>query len=291
VRFIGLDLAWRDGHPTRVDGRPAAKETGVVVADETGRILDAGWERGIDAVVARVTGHLADARGTGAIIAVDAPLVVHNAPKTMRKCEKEVGRRYGRWGFSAYPSHTGLIWLSGVALRRRLEQLGVSYTQGVLPPAPGDAVMFECYPSTTIVGAEELGYDLAKPRYKTRDPRVPREDGRRMRAEITDELIRRVANLVSADPAFDLGSHPVTAQLIEEPSPETDAAFKHREDLLDAAICSWTAALWHRHGLDRCQVLGLGSPADEDGLVATIVAPARPEQRITSSSPPPSPPS
>lgn len=262
-----------------------------MVADETGRVVDAGWERGIDAVIARVTDHLVDARGTGAVVAVDAPLVVHNAPKTMRDCEREVGRRYGRWGFSAYPSHTGLTWLSGVTLRRRLEELGVAYTEGVAPLAAGGAVMFECYPSTTIVGAEELGYDLAKPRYKTWDPKVSRADGRRARADITDELIRRMSGLVTANPPIDLASHPVTARLIAEASPEADAAFKHREDLLDAAICAWTAAFWHRHGLARCQVLGLGSPADEDGRVATIVAPARPEQRLTSSSPPLSPPS
>jgi predicted RNase H-like nuclease len=151
--------------------------------------------------------------------------------------------------------------------------------------------MFECYPSTTIVGAAELGYEVAKPRYKTTAPHLPRPEGRRARAEITDELIRRVTGLTAADPPLDLMSHPTTAQLIVEPSPLADTAFKHREDLLDAAICAWTAALWHRHGLTRCQVLGLGSPADADGLVATIVAPARPEQRVTSSSPPPSPPS
>lgn len=258
-----------------------------MVADETGRIVDAGWERGIDAVIERLADHLADARGTGAVVAVDAPLVVHNAPRTMRDCEKEVGRRYGRWGFSAYPSHTGLKWLSGVTLRRRLELLRVDYTQGIAPRAEGAAVMFECYPSTTIVGAEELGYDLAKPRYKTRDPKLPRADGRRVRAEITDELIRRVAGLAAADPPIDLASHSATSRLLSEPSPEADGPFKHREDLLDAAICAWTAALWDRHGMDRCQVLGLGSAADENGLVATIVAPARPGQRVTSSSPPP----
>lgn len=63
-----------------------------------------------------------------------------------------------------------------------------------------------------------------------------------------------------------------------EPSPERDAPYKHREDLLDALLCAWTAALWHRHGLARCQVLGEEAPA-APGTTATIIAPARPEQR------------
>lgn len=57
-----------------------------------------------------------------------------------------------------------------------------------------------------------------------------------------------------------------------------DAAYKHREDLIDALLCAWTAAFWVRHGLARCQVLGL--PAVTDGTpAATIIVPARPEQR------------
>ncbi len=103
-----------------------------------------------------------------------------------------------------------------------------------------------------------------------------------------------------------LSSHPVTQRLAGEPSPLGDVAYKHREDLIDALLCAWTAALWARHGVDRCQVLGL--PADPaggaggpgggvdgpaggvgglgvgagdpgDGPLATIIVPARPEQR------------
>jgi predicted RNase H-like nuclease len=51
--------------------------------------------------------------------------------------------------------------------------------------------------------------------------------------------------------------------------------------LLDAVISAWTAAFWHRHGLARCQVLGLpvdGAPGTADAPLATIIAPARPEQ-------------
>ena len=59
---------------------------------------------------------------------------------------------------------------------------------------------------------------------------------------------------------------------------------KHREDLLDGALCAWTAAFWERHGDGRVQVLGQGSglpsdPPDAAGRHPSLVAPARPTQR------------
>ena len=58
------------------------------------------------------------------------------------------------------------------------------------------------------------------------------------------------------DPPIDLRSHPVTATLLDEPTPLVDRAAKHREDLLDAVLCVWTGLLWWHHGLTHCQVLG-----------------------------------
>jgi predicted RNase H-like nuclease len=59
-------------------------------------------------------------------------------------------------------------------------------------------------------------------------------------------------------------------------SPLESAAYKHREDLIDAVLCAWTAALWHRHGTAQCQVLGDPSARPN---AAAIIAPARPDQR------------
>jgi predicted RNase H-like nuclease len=128
-RFVGLDLAWRESRAGRV-----ANETGVAVLDSDGRVVDAGWTRGLEETVNRIV----TAAGQSALLFVDAPLVVDN--------------------------------------------------------------------------------------------------------------------------------------------PLNDTAYKHREDLIDALLCAWTAALWSRHGTDRCQVLG--PAADETNPpAATIIAPARAEQR------------
>lgn len=47
ARYLGVDLAWRED---RADLR--ANETGVAAIGPRGQILDAGWRRGVDEVVA-----------------------------------------------------------------------------------------------------------------------------------------------------------------------------------------------------------------------------------------------
>jgi predicted RNase H-like nuclease len=99
-----------------------------------------------------------------------------------------------------------------------------------------------------------------------------------VRAAACDQLIARLTSLATADPPLLVGSHPVSRRLIDEPTPEGAADYKHREDLIDALLCAWTASLWSCHGHTRCQVLGEDTPVPL-GTAATIIAPARPEQR------------
>jgi predicted RNase H-like nuclease len=84
--------------------------------------------------------------------------------------------------------------------------------------------------------------------------------------------------LNKCDPPLNLQSHAATIALLNQPSPTDDRFYKHREDLIDALICAWTAALWCRFGLSRCQVLGsLGTLGSQPN--ATIIAPYRDSQR------------
>ncbi|KQX08163.1 MULTISPECIES: DUF429 domain-containing protein [unclassified Leifsonia] len=267
--FLGVDLAWGEGTATR-----AANETGLAAIAADGTVIDAGWARGIN----EVERWLLATASVGDVIAIDAPLVVANRTG-MRECEREVGRRYGRWKVSANASNLGLGWLAGVTLRRRLEAAGFTCISGTDAARDDIVQFFECYPYTTLVGAVELGYDGERPRYKRPNLAIPASERREFRAHQCDDLIARLAALTVAETPLDLGSHPVTHDLLNTPSPLTDAAYKHREDLIDAVICAWTASLWARHHLDRCQVLGADSQPDDEGRLATIVAPARPEQR------------
>jgi predicted RNase H-like nuclease len=272
MRFLGIDLAWREDAP----GRPA-NESGVASIDATGRVLDAGWTRGLDETVAWARA----AAGEGpALLFVDASLVVTNEGG-QRECETQVGRRYGRWKVSANTTNVHSPRLAGVRLRSTLEAYGWSYSDGMDGPPERGRVISECYPYTTLVGAFELGYATERPRYKRKPPRMPVARWRPERATTCDGLISRIQRLATADPPLVLDSHPVARRLTEEPSPLADADYKHREDLIDALLCAWTAALWWRHGLARCQVLGPYGPdaRSGDAPTATIIAPARPEQR------------
>jgi predicted RNase H-like nuclease len=269
TRFLGVDLAWAEGSDTK-----PANESGLACIDENGRVLDAGWARGTDAVVHWIQS-LAE---PGAVLAIDAPLVVAN-PTGMRACDREAGIRYGRWHVSANASNLARPWQGGVAIRERLEDLGWTYTDGLSPAPTEQRTFFECYPYTTLVGAAEFGYDDKRPRYKRMGSALPIDDRRAARAEVCDDLIQRIWALNEASPPLNLASHPVTDVLVTEQSPLLDRPYKHREDLIDALLSAWTASLWWHHGTERCQVLGANDAVSDSGHRATIIAPARPEQR------------
>jgi predicted RNase H-like nuclease len=205
--------------------------------------------------------------------------VVLNADK-QRLCEKQVGQRYGRWNVSANSTNLASPRLAGVRFKRELEACGWIYADGIDGPPRGGRVVSECYPYTTIVGAEELGYERERPLYKRKPKGLSATAWRPVRAAACDALIQRIADLRTASPPLDLRSHPVTAQLLDERSPIDDRAYKHREDLIDACLAVWTASLWSQHGAATCQVLGEHDTLiDDRGQRATIIAPARPTQR------------
>jgi len=266
MRLLGVDLAWADA--------AVVNETGVVALELDGSIVAAGWTVGVEATLQWIQQHATDDTG----VFIDAPLMVLNDDK-QRLCEKQVGQRYGRWKVSANSTHRASPRLAGVRLRELLEASGWHYDDGTAGPPPHGRTVSECYPYTTIVGAAELGYDDERPRYKRKPPRMPVAMWRPLRASACDELIARIAALRATDPPLEIGSHPVTARLLDKPSPIGDREYKHREDLIDACVAAWTAALWHRHGRARCQVLGAFDPLmDAHGARATIIAPARREQ-------------
>ena len=256
MHCIGIDLARAD------DGDRKPNESGVVMVDPKGTVVHAGWTIGVSDTIA----WLRENAPANALLFVDAPLIVNNE-SGQRLCEKQVGQRYGRWRVSANSTNRQSPRLAGVDLMERLSALGWSYADGTRgPPTLPGRFISECYPYTTIVGACELGYGTERPRYKRKPKRMRIAEYRPVRAAACDELIRRVANLKRADPPMDLKSHPETRRLVTENSPAADKAYKHREDLLDAAIYAWTAAFWLRWGTTRCQVLGAGDTCPGDRI-------------------------
>jgi predicted RNase H-like nuclease len=269
TRFIGVDLAWRESSDDFL-----ANETGVAVIDGNGWVLDAGWTRGVEETIGWAESVAGD---SDVLMFVDAPLVVGNE-RGQRLCETQVGQRYGRWKVSANTTNIHSPRLAGVHFLRLAALSDWRYSDGSSGPPDEGRLISETYPYATLVGAAELGYDTERPRYKRKPPHLPVAQWRTERAAHCDLLVSRITRLADADPPLLLESHPVTRELVEQPSPFTDTAYKHREDLIDALLCAWTASLWARHGLKRCQVLGIpASPAANPA--ATMIVPARPEQR------------
>ena len=217
TRFLGVDLAWREGR----DDLPA-NETGVAVLDPAGRILDAGWTRGVPDTLDWAD---AAAGGRDAVMFVDASLVVTN-PAGQRRCETQVGQRYGAWKVSAHSTNLRSPRLAGVRLLSLAGQAGWRYSDGRAGPPASGRVISESFPHCTLVGAAELGYDRERPRYKRQPRRLPVAEWRPRRAATCDELIRRLGRLASADPPLRLDSHPVTRQLAGEPSPLGDVGLQ-----------------------------------------------------------------
>jgi predicted RNase H-like nuclease len=264
MRSIGVDLAWG-----------GVRETGVVAMDSDGTVVDAGWTRGVD----RTFGWIDQLAVADTMLMIDAPLVVAN-DSGQRACEREAGQRYGRAWVSANSTNLASQHRAGIELRERLEDAGWTYDDGTSGPPASGRVVSECYPYATIVGAEELGYDDKRPAYKRRPHSITAEAWPSRRASACDALIDRILGLRTATSPMDICTHLVTRRLTDEPSPLTSAAYKHREDLIDACLAAWTAALWVSAGHTRCQVLGGDdSLADLEGRRATIIAPARRLQR------------
>jgi predicted RNase H-like nuclease len=267
-RYLGIDLAWGEGS----DARPANR-SGVVALEPDGAISDAGWTVGLDSTLTWIETHtLKDT-----LLFVDAPLVIANATGP-RLADRQTGQRYGRWWVSANSVNVGSPRKAGVHLRERLEDLGWQYSDGRSGPPSSGRTVSECYPYTMIVGVPEFGYEK-RPPYKRASRGKTAAEAWPIRTAACDGLISRIAGLADFDPPIVLTSHPETRRLIDEASPARWRDYKVREDLLDAAICAWTAAYWHRYGLERSQVLGLEDAPSDGQPVATIIAPSRPEQR------------
>lgn len=223
--LFAVDLSWREGHAD-----PVASETGVAVVDGDGQILDACWTRGVEQTI----GWADSAAGDGdAVLFADAPLVVRDVPG-QRVCQTQAGQRCGHW------------------------QVSANTTNAHSPPADGRAVPA---PGWTVRLAIFRPQRRATAQWPFRFGNLPvRRAGRRCgtlamtpngpatsashrlrvapwqieRATTCDTLIARLGQLAKADPSLLLQSHPVSSDLAGQPSPVSDPAYKHREDLIDA---------------------------------------------------------
>jgi predicted RNase H-like nuclease len=245
VRFVGVDLAWGGRRPS-----------GLAVLDAGGRVVAEGWATTDEELSGFLAGH---DRG-GAVVALDAPLVVGNPAGTRRGCEAELQRRYGRVGAGPYPTNLGLLGgrVRAMELVRRSDRPYVT-----VPRDPGRRSGWwavEVFPAPALV---ELGGLARAVRYK-KGPPAARRAGLRAVAAI-------LGGLGGADPPLRLDPAEALARELGRLDRLRGAGLKAVEDLADAHVCAYVALWWWWHGTAASLVAG-------DDATGAIVVP-RPARR------------
>jgi len=188
-----------------------------------------------------------------------------------RECETKVGNRFGHLWVSANTTNLASPRRAGVHLREHLVSAGWRYDDGLAGPPSDGRVVSEFYPYTTLVGAKQFAF-RPRPSYKRKPRHLTMAQFWPERLGAWNEIVERLERLALGDPPLDLRSHPATDALRVTPEAGKAQAYKKSEDLLDAVLGAWTAALWHRHP-EECTVVGPASRPTSGKLVATIIAP------------------
>jgi predicted RNase H-like nuclease len=230
MRFVGVDLAWGGRRPS-----------GVAVVDPGGRVVAEGWATGEEELSAVLAAHDRE----GAVVALDAPLVVTNPAGTRREAEAELQRRYGRGGAGPYPTNLGL--LGGRVRAMELVQ-GSPRPYLTVPRDPGRRTGWwavEVFPAPALV---ELGGLARALRYK-KGPPAARRAGLRAVAAVLE-------GLAGADPPLRLDPAGVLARELGRLEALRGAGLKAVEDLADAHVCAYVGLWWWANGPAATLVAG-----------------------------------
>jgi predicted RNase H-like nuclease len=242
MRFIGVDLAWGERNPS-----------GLAVLDAGGRVVAEELATGDAEIAAFVSAHDAG----GAVLALDAPLVVRN-PAGRRPCEDQLQRRYGRLGAGPYPSNLALLG-GRVRAMELVERLPRPYLTVPRDPRRGRGWWaVEVFPHPALV---ELGGLRRALRYK-KGLVAARVDGLRA-------LLGVLAGLEAATPPLRLSPGGRLLEELGRLDGLRGRARKGFEDLADAHVCAYVALWWWWHGPARTLVAG----DDETGAML-VPAPA-----------------
>lgn len=240
---FGLDLAWSERHLS-----------GICAVSGDGRMVDEALVGSDDDIMAWVLERLP---AGGAVVAVDAPLLVPNQTGR-RPCEHELSLVYGGRKASAHPANRVLLTgthgrIRGEELAGRLAGLGFGG-----PWSGGDRTLLEVYPHPGLIEVFGLAERL---RYKRK-----RGFGVTDQRAGLNELGRLLGSLSAADP-------PLHAPALVVDDTVRGAMLKATEDRLDARFCAWMALLWSVRGPTAFRIFG---DADTGHIVV-------PSPRVTSS--------
>lgn len=217
VRLAGIDLAWKSNRNT----------TAVAIGDL----------EGIGLTVRRVEKQLSleelksliREEETLAGVAVDAPLVITNT-KGQRPCDRSLSKHYARRNASCYPANLTLCGTRSPDFSDYLNQYGFEHLRKISE----GRFQIECYPHPAMIEIFGLSERLA---YKKGCVSLRRR-GQISLAELIVALRRsRVISLRIEEEWQKYVSEEHIGSLV-------GAALKANEDVLDAIVCLYVAALF-----------------------------------------------
>jgi predicted RNase H-like nuclease len=243
MKFVGIDIAWSERNPS-----------GIAVIDSDGGLVRASGDLRTNDDLCEFAG-LKDREG--AIVAIDAPLVVKNATK-QRPVERQLTEIFGPYDAGPYPAN-----LSNPAFRQTgriqqlvklLERLGFEQRPNVQKqapqrtflevfPSPAQVILFPCITHTSHTHCRPL-------RYKHKPGRSWVE----VQCE-WDMYRARLRSLQTREPALKF-SNEISNALSVDVSALTGVRYKTLDDLADGIFCAYLAYYFWYWGPEGCWIVG-----------------------------------
>ena len=218
--FIGVDMAWQS------DSKPAGAVAAIGDSARAEIVAAEPALQGLDALLDFVHRH----SGETTVVAIDAPLIVQNE-RGQRPCEKEIGRRFGRFKASAHATNLSRHSNpASVRLASSLKDHGFQHPRRALSLDSGQKAMFEVYTHPAMIQL----FGLAERLQYRNGPVAARRRGLVKLGELLSQRLPRAQpSLVGTD------------ALVLQVEVLRGRALKSYEDVLDAAFCSYLALnLW-----------------------------------------------
>lgn len=233
--FIGIDLAWSvEKNNTGVAVLRGGRSGASLVESDSGVTSMSG-------IVAFMARHATDTT----VIAIDAPLIVKNRTGS-RPCEKEIGRRFGKFHASCHSSNlTRIPHPAGVRLVSELSARGFKHDLDLTKAKGRDGQwLFEVYPHPAMVALFELEQIIKYKKGRVAERRAG-----------LGQLQRHLQALTAREPGLK-NSPRLQALLGQDPERLRGRDLKQHEDSLDALFCAYLAYHCWCWGEERNEMIG-----------------------------------
>jgi predicted RNase H-like nuclease len=239
MRFIGLDLAWGERNNT------ASAVLESIAGGVTARLVDFQERLQSDEAILH---YLNSMSVNGTCIAIDAPLIVRN-PTGARPVDKEITRRFGRYGAGAHPCNLRKFpqGVRGERLVKALVQQGFKHRPFISLGERRKMMrrVFEVYPHPAHVVLFRLQKRLL---YKKGDVGSRRRGLVILQEKLLGELTRLKPRLRADKKLRDLLRRDVYGM--------KGRALKAYEDTLDSLFCAYIAFYHWYWGEEQSEVIG-----------------------------------